>query len=462
VSADQARLQQAQSLLAQGRGEQALALLATTPIDEKTGEALFLRAAAAARAGQSHVCREALDACLRRMPAHPGALFQRAVMDLAGGDREAARAGFAAAVDAVPSFAAAHYNLGVLQAESGELEAAEASYASALRAQPDLMQAANNLANLLIGRGQWQSAVELLQPRLEAQPGFAIGWCSLGRALLAGERLAQAEAALQRALALDPRQPAALDNLGEVQLRQQRPEQAREAFEAAQALAPQSPERAFKLAALRGETPPRPPEAFVRKLFDDMADGFEERLIEGLGYRFPLELEPLLPQADALDVLDLGCGTGLAAPALRPRARRLEGVDLSARMLDHARARALYDALHEASLLDYLRSQPAASWDLLVAADVFIYVGELGPVFEQARRVLRVGGCLLGSLECPQAPVEAGYVLQPSGRYAHLPAYAESLARGCGFEVDLSQPLPLRREHGQMLAGWLLRLRVPA
>src|SRR5690606_20369429 len=134
------------------------------------------------------------------------------------------------------------------------------------------------------------------------------------------------------------------------------------------------------------------------------------------------------------------------------------GADLSPRMLERARARGLYDALHEAALQDLLAAQPAACWDLLVAIDVFIYVGALDAVFESARRALRPGGRLLCSLECADA---SAFVLTPAGRYAHSPEYAIRLARAAGFLPELEAEVPLRREHGEMLRGHVLRLRVP-
>lgn len=454
-------MQQARNLRAQDRLADAQRLLAEVPLAADSVDALFLRAEIAARLGQLGECRQALRACLQKAPGHAGALFQLAVLDLSDGAVAQARDGFAAATRAAPGFASAHYNLGVLQAETGELAAAEASYRAALGAQPDLVQAANNLANLLIGRGAWAQALPLLQTALSQAPQFATGWSSLGLALLAADRIEPARNALERSLALDPHQPAALENLGEALLRLQQPALAREAFEAALALAPASSALAFKLAALRGDTPPRPPDEFVRGLFDRMAEDFDRRLVEGLAYTLPLQLEPYLPQAQNLDILDLGCGTGLAGAALRPRARQLEGVDLAPKMLDKARARGLYDALHEAPLPEFLDAGEPGRWDLLLAADLFIYMGALGPVLRACHRALRPGGWLLCSLELPPS-TEAAFALQPSARYAHAPAHVEELARACGFEVGLSQALDLRREHGHMLQGWLLRLRVPA
>ena len=63
-----------------------------------------------------------------------------------------------------------------------------------------------------------------------------------------------------------------------------------------------------------------------------------------LNYRAHLILRELadlvlIETPSALDILDLGCGTGSTGAAFAPIARRLDGVDLSPRMIEQARAR---------------------------------------------------------------------------------------------------------------------------
>ena len=93
---------------------------------------------------------------------------------------------------------------------------------------------------------------------------------------------------------------------------------------------------------------------------------------------------------------DLGCGTGLMGPLLRPHVSgRLEGVDLSQGMVDKARAKGCYDHLAVEELVAYLDGSAgqegvqcggSGGYDLLVAADVFVYIGDLGPVFASGAR----------------------------------------------------------------------------
>lgn len=452
-------LEAAARLLAQGQAEAAWARLARLDPEQMGADGLFLAAGAAAESGRAAQSEALLAACLARSPRHPGALFQTAALAMLRGDNAAARAGFAAAAAEAPGFAAAHYNLGVLLAGDGEPEAAAAAYAQALAAQPDLVQAANNLANLYLAKGRREEAEMLLRQALTQAPGFAEGWCSLGRLLMEAQS-AEAVAALERAAALAPGMQEAWVNL--LRLRMQRGDRV-EAERAARQLLqldPGSEQAQFELAVLRGETLPRPPDAVVRALFDGMAAEFDARLVEALGYRFSLELPRYLDQsrgAAALDVLDLGCGTGLAGPSLRPLARRLHGVDLSSAMVERSRLRGVYDALQVCSLQQALEDSPDASWDLLVAADVLIYVGDPTPMLAQARRVLRAGGRLLCSLEVAESG--QAYVLQASGRYAHDVEATIALAQSLGLACTLSERIELRRERGDMLAGQVLRLQ---
>ena len=221
-------------------------------------------------------------------------------------------------------------------------------------------------------------------------------------------------------------------------------------------LHPTDPELAFFLAAVGGQpAPTRAPDAFVARHFDRLAPSFDEHLQERLHYRAPeLLLEQIrrvLGDATHLfDVLDAGCGTGLCGPLLRPLARRLVGVDLSPRMLDQARARGVYDELVSAELTAFLASA-SDQYDLIVATDVLIYVGDLEPLFRAAGDALRPGGLLAVSTERAD---QASYALQPTARYAHSPDYlrrtgeaaglAEIDSRDCTLRLELAQPVPGR------------------
>jgi predicted TPR repeat methyltransferase len=446
-------LRVAGNFLNEGKPDQAVEVLAAIAPERHDPDTLYLLSIAALECGEPDLSRRAAEACLQLSPKHAGAHFQLGLVALEKGERERAHASFDAARTLAPGWAEAHYNLGVVQAESGQFEEAERSYGLALQAQPDFPHAANNLANLLLERGQAVSALRLLREALAHDPQFATGWCSLGRVLLRQGHSEEAVQSLRKSLSLQPDSPIALENLGDALRQLGRVDEALAAFEAASLSPPQSDSLRFKLASLRGEPIARPPDQLVQSLFDDMADSFDERLVEQLGYRLPFELDRLLGDASGpafANVLDLGCGTGLSGASLRPRAGRLVGVDLSPRMLDRAAQRGVYDELQQGSLQAALENTSAASWDLIVATDVFVYVGDLGPVFSAIARALAAGGTLCFSVELAQGD---GFQLRSSGRYAHPEAYLRELMDRNGLALAHCRQIPLRREHGEFLEG---------
>jgi predicted TPR repeat methyltransferase len=192
-----------------------------------------------------------------------------------------------------------------------------------------------------------------------------------------------------------------------------------------------------------------------------MAAEFDEHLVDKLGYRIPDRLAEVLgswldTRARPRRVLDLGCGTGLVADALRGRFEEIRGVDLSPNMVALARARKLYSDVQTGDLVAFLAGCPDAGADLLVAADVFIYVGDLAAFFAQARRVLAPGGRLAFSVE--GGGRGDAFTLGATGRYSHADGYVRSLATANAFTVTQACAETLRAERGSPVGGRLYML----
>ena len=203
---------------------------------------------------------------------------------------------------------------------------------------------------------------------------------------------------------------------------------------------------------------PASPADYVRGLFDHYADDFEPHLLDVLHYRAHADVVAAAAPLCAplrTSALDLGCGTGLCGPLLRPLAQRVHGVDLSPTMLERARLRGSYATLTQADIAEHLRSTPERH-DLVVAADVFIYLGDLAPVFAGVRRVLAPDGVFAFSVESTAAD---GFVLQPSLRYAHAEPYLRALAAEHGFAVASVQATTLREDQRRPIAGAVVCLR---
>jgi predicted TPR repeat methyltransferase len=141
-------------------------------------------------------------------------------------------------------------------------------------------------------------------------------------------------------------------------------------------------------------------------------------------------------------------------------ARTLTGVDLSANMLQKAQVRGLYSRLVQAEALEGMQAEPAASFDLIVSADVFIYIGRLDTVVSEAARLLRAGGLFAFSVEALQSPATGEeYRLGPTGRYTQSAAYLSRLATTGGFEECERRDTRIRLEQAQPVPGWLVLWR---
>jgi len=277
-------------------------------------------------------------------------------------------------------------------------------------------------------KGDPAGAAELLIQALELAPGYASAWFALGELR---ERLgdrAGAIAAFEQARAMDPsdRHGAMLHlvRLG------------------AGVLAPM-------------------PEGYVRALFDSYAPGFDKSLTEGLNYRAPELLFEAVKAAHSGtrmkfgSVLDLGCGTGLAAIPFRPYSDWLVGVDLSAAMLAQARAKGLYDRLIEAEVEQYLTDEAkiGAHYHLVLAADVFMYFDDLGPVLKATAQVVAPAGPLAFSVEIHDGD---GVLLRETLRYAHGEAHIRRAMATAGLtplSLDLAST---RTEKGEPVAGLIV------
>ncbi len=302
-------------------------------------------------------------------------------------------------------------------------------------------------------------AFAALEREAQARPHDARVQLAIGQALQHLARPFDALIAYERALALDARLGAAWTLRGHLLRQAGRLADASVCFNNAIACGEDRASHQYFLGALGlGALPESAPPSFVRGLFDEYAERFESDLVDTLRYRGHEQvcgpLAALHPAAFA-SALDLGCGSGLAGPLLRPLTQRLTGIDLSPRMVERAAATRRYDDLHVAELLGHLRST-AARHDLVVACDVFIYLGNLAPVFEAVARVLEAGGVFAFTVEAGEA--EAGYDLLPTLRYAHSETYLRGLAQAHALRVARCARVPLREGHGEAIAGLVMHL----
>jgi predicted TPR repeat methyltransferase len=278
-----------------------------------------------------------------------------------------------------------------------------------------------------------------------------------GEALLAGGRPDEAVAAFTAALALRPRDSAAWRGLGKAQLDLGDRDAARSSFARALAIVPYDRYAAHMLASLSGEADAQAT-GYVSDLFDTYADDFDAHLTGALNYRIPQAIRALLAErAPFASLLDLGCGTGLVGTALSDMVAAMDGVDIAPRMIRKAHERGLYRHLRTGDLLDSLAADPAlrGPYDLVTAADVFVYLGPLEAIFAATATILAPHGLLVFSVETAAGDAP---VLRSSGRFAHPAAYIARLAIEFGFTLDVAQSHPIRQERDQPIPGALYLL----
>jgi predicted TPR repeat methyltransferase len=124
-------------------------------------------------------------------------------------------------------------------------------------------------------------------------------------------------------------------------------------------------------------------------------------------------------------------------------------------MVAKARERGLYDGLFEGDLVAAMLARPQA-YDLVAAADVLIYLGDLRPVFDAAEKTLRSGGGFAFTVEACEGE---GYVLQDSRRFAHSPDYLWQQAAAAGLVPLLIEAVPIRDDRGHPVPGYVVVLQ---
>ena len=364
-----------------------------------------------------------------------------------------------------PKVASWHNNLGNILLDQREPAEAAQAYQRCLALEPDNVEVRNNLGCLLRLSGRLDEAEALLREAIARAPDYAEAHSNLAMVLAFQGRMDEALDAGIRAIALKPDNPRSRRMLGALYAQRGERDMAAGVFRAWLAQCPGDPEAQHHLAAVTGEkVPERASDDYIVQVFDKFASSFDAKLA-GLDYRAPALCGQVLRRrlgapAGQRAVLDAGCGTGLCGPLLRPYARALTGIDLSAAMLERARERGVYDHLERCELVAWLTCC-AARFDLVVSADTFCYFGELGPVLTAVRRAVLPRGVVVFTVEALDEPAPEGYRLLHHGRYAHHRDAIERWLRETGWHSAELEAVVLRQEGGQPVQGWLVSAEAP-
>lgn len=431
-----------------------------TPREVSLDEALSI-AILFQKNGQLAEAEEVYCKILAIEPDHPDALHFAGVLAHQQGRSDEAVELIQRSLELAPDRADCYSNLGIVFKAQGRLEEAVAACRRAIAINPQHPNAHSNLGILLRAQGNVDEAEATYRTAIRLDPAHIDAYHNLGVLLAAQKRTREAVDCYCKVTTLSPQHPSARKLLALAHCTLGQPEKAVEIFRKWLEEEPDNPVPKHMLAACSGEgVPARASDGYVETTFDEFASSFDAKLSK-LSYRAPAIIGAMLadagmPPAKNLDVLDVGCGTGLCGSYIAPYARRLTGVDLSAGMLAQAREKQVYDELVKAELSQYLRDH-AASFDVIVSADTLVYFGTLDVVATAASGALRPGGLLIFTVEeLVDDPADADFSLGTHGRYSHSRSYVERVLTQSGLRPEILRA-ELRMESGVPVAGLAVR-----
>ena len=334
------------------------------------------------------------------------------------GDLALASQMFERAISLKPDYAEAYYNLGTTLKHHGKLKNAVINFKKAIALFPDYPDAYNNLGNTLDELGQKKDAIKCYESLIAIRPDYAEGHYNLG---------------------------TVLKKLGEF-------EEAKKSFKAALKIKPNYSEAKHLLNGLIGYTSKAPPREYVENLFNGFAGRFNDTLINKLEYKLPSIVNNIIPKLNSdkktFDrVIDLGCGTGLSGIGLKGFSGNLTGIDLSENMIAKAKKLNIYDNLVVGDIVEILNSSKDR-YDLLIALDVLIYIGEAKEFFKSVKKSSNKNAYFIFSVEDKSGD---SYSLLKTSRYAHSESYILNNTSP-DFNLIKSQKIKLRKED----KGWIL------
>jgi len=325
-------------------------------------------------------------------------------------------------------YAEAHYNLGFTLQRLGQLDAAVRSYKKVVAIKPDYAEAHNNKILSVIyffSNDQIPDAIDTVEALIKDYPNEALLYNMCGGCYASLGQLDMAVMNYKKALAIKPDYAV-----------------------------PQ-----HMLNSLIGYTSKEPPKEYIKNLFDDFAERFDDSLVQKLDYKLPFLMKELIlkldPNKSKFDkVIDLGCGTGLAGKGLRGISNNLTGIDLSENMVAKAMELDVYDSLIVGDIVDILSSSQE-KYDLFISLDVLIYIGDVKSIFNAVRNCSNKNAFFIFSVETQE---EDGYSLLKSARYAHSENYILNITSD-GFKVVDSQDVRLRKEGDSWIDGKIFILQ---
>lgn len=398
------------------------------------------------------------------------------------------------AIENQPDYIDAYYNLGLALTKQKELSLAIQIYQELLKRSPKHFAARFQLASLLARKEKFKEAIEnFLQieetypHHFETETNLATCYLKLGALNEAKKHYFKAleltpkdfqvlfnmgvinmqqglvDIAIQyyqRAASVNPNDFAVHNNLGVAFLAKAHVGLALEHFQEALRIKPEnvSIDHTVKVLSSNRYLLTSPPD-YIKSLFDSYADHYEPHLLTGLDYKVPELLFTAVSQVFSLKerayhILDLGCGTGLCGSVFKFFAKKLIGVDLSENMLNVAKNKNNYDELITENIETFLENK-IVCYDLILAGDVFVYIGDLNTLFKKIHDALVSQGIFAFNAEIEESH---SFRMNQSGRFSHQYAYLEQLAKKYNFTIAYYEKKITRMQNNAPVYGHIFVL----
>ncbi len=361
-------------------------------------------------------------------------------------------------------------NLGNVCQEGGAPDRAAACFRRVLELHPADIAARGNLAVLLDAAGNLTEAAAELRTLLKFVPGEEGALRLLARVLRSLRQHEEEVTVLRELFRRFPQDANQRDFVSRSYFLwfdsvDRETEKAKKVLDEWYAFDPQDPICLHMRASFAmADVPLRADDRYVERHFDEFAPSFDE-VLANLEYSGPVHVKQALEAAEpdpraVHAAVDLGCGTGLVGPLVKPWVRSLVGVDLSQQMLDLAKKRGVYDELVREEVTAFVQARPTA-FELVLCTETLLYFGDLDVLFAAVARCLRPGGRFISTAELLQDGDKA-YALLRSGRFAHRRSYINESLEKAGFVVERNEIIELRKHYGNMVNGVIATGRLPS
>lgn len=454
----------------------------------------FQHAISLQRQGEINAAIDTYHHILQQYPNHLASRYNLACLLAEKHDWSAAINELTDVIQQEPSCIPACYNLGICWQGKGEDAQAILYLEQTLTLDPQHALAAQALGSILLKQERYAEAKPYLNIALQQAPTDADILYNLGLACLGeGQKLdalyyftellkhhpyqldagyncaviyqqdgnyPAALRAYQRVLDLAPQHFASLYNSALILQATAHYEPALVYYQRAYQLKPEHKSLPFLIQALQQQTPSQAPTEYIETLFDSYADHYDRHMQQDLHYSVPSKLFDLFcAQQDNPEqnysLVDLGCGTGLVGQYFKSLCHTLVGIDLSTHMLRQASRKQIYTTLNQQDNVEYLR-KIQQEVDIIVAADVLGYYGDLDALFSAVHHALRPGRWFLFSIETYAGPDD--FYLQATARFAHRPEYIAKLAEHYSFTFLAKKSTILRLQQENPVQGFLYLL----